>query len=488
MIRRRTRDAEIHSTAYTARIEAVEALYAAGLGSQDAKALLNSAAAELRLSAEHYGDAPSAAIYSALADLVEMMGLLLDWRSAVLDATTDAQRFVLAAKERAAQWIESHKSQESLKVLRGVANEIANIKAISEVAAVAVHLGAVPLPIGLYSIARRETREVVEPGTEQKSAAALTVAFLKFTIDGRPVEEIHYMSPGETHDLDIEVRVSRWPTGATALVLQPISIEPSGTYQLPTFSIPAPMGHGPFRLTENGRAVLIVPQHFSARPFEFKYVAHFLPTGSEQPVETAGQRTLLLEGIDPARHLLTGYPNVESKFMALRDRLRATPGIGQRELADALTLAAPLANLAGQARQDDLFRLLISESQFQIQIRQLLRSQPVIGAELDEHPHAAGGITDLSFRGIRLELKVEDTHNLTLKDCDRFMGQTASYVAANGKRLGVLCVLDCSAKKRPAFPAEDGMDILVQQPSQTPIYVITILIQGNLASPSSFSR
>jgi hypothetical protein len=94
----------------------------------------------------------------------------------------------------------------------------------------------------------------------------------------------------------------------------------------------------------------------------------------------------------------------------------------------------------------------------------------------------------LSFRGIRLELKVEDTKNMALKDCDKFLGQTASYVAANGKRLGVLCVLDCSVKKRAAFPAEDGLGILVHQESETPIFVITILIQGNLASPSSVSR
>lgn len=82
---------------------------------------------------------------------------------------------------------------------------------------------------------------------------------------------------------------------------------------------------------------------------------------------------------------------------------------------------------------------------------------------------------------------MEDRQNITLHDCDRFLGQTASYVAANGKRVGVLCVLDCSENKLPAFPAEDGIGILVHQLSETSIYAITILIQGNLALPSSFS-
>jgi hypothetical protein len=448
---------------------------------------LKSAAAGLRLSAEQFGDAPSSAIYSALADLVEMVSLLLDWRAAVLGAAVDAQRFVSAAKERAAVWNESYKYETALEGLRGVVNEIANIKAIAEVAAVAVHLAVVPLPIGLYSMPRRETGQVTNPLEEQRNAATLTVAFLKFTIDGRPVEEVHYVSPRETHDLDVEVRVSRWPAGATALVLEPISIEPSGTYQLPTFSISAPMGHGPFRLRQNGRAVLVVPQHFSARPFEFKYIAHFVPTGSEQPVETAGQRTLLLEGIDLSRHLLTGYANLDRKLMTIRDHLRTSLAIGQQELADALTLVAPLANLAGQGRHDNRFKSIISEPQFQAEVRGFLRTQANIGADLDEHPHAAGGITDLSYKGIRLELKVEDKQSITLQHCDRYLPQTASYVAANRKRLGVLCVLDCSVKKRPAFPAEDGIGILVHELSETAIFVITILIQGNLALPSSLS-
>jgi hypothetical protein len=90
------------------------------------------------------------------------------------------------------------------------------------------------------------------------------------------------------------------------------------------------------------------------------------------------------------------------------------------------------------------------------------------------------------YKGIWLELKVEDEKNITLQHCDRYLAQTASYVAANGKRLGVLCVLDCSIKKRPAFPAKDGIGILVHKVSETPIFVITILVQGNLAAPGSF--
>jgi hypothetical protein len=40
---------------------------------------------------------------------------------------------------------------------------------------------------------------------------SLTVAFLKFQIDSVNVQYIHQLTPGEVHDLELEVRVSRWP-------------------------------------------------------------------------------------------------------------------------------------------------------------------------------------------------------------------------------------------------------------------------------------
>jgi hypothetical protein len=138
--------------------------------------------------------------------------------------------------------------------------------------------------------------------------------------------------------------------------------------------------------------------------------------------------------------------------------------------------------------QDNLVNSAITEAEFQKCIKQFLRSQPKIGADLEEHAHVAGGIRDLSFKGIRLELKSEPTDTLTLDDCSRFVGQTTSYAVGSGHRLGVLCVLDCSKKTRPAFPVEEGVDVLVHEQNGSSVFVIAILMQGHLALPSSFSR
>jgi hypothetical protein len=61
----------------------------------------------------------------------------------------------------------------------------------------------------------------------------------------------------------------------------------------------------------------------------------------------------------------------------------------------------------------------ISEAEFQKQVREWLRQQPAIGSQLEEQAHSTGGRTDLSFRGIRIELKSEPAKRLLPDDCKR---------------------------------------------------------------------
>ena len=68
------------------------------------------------------------------------------------------------------------------------------------------------------------------------------------------------------------------------------------------------------------------------------------------------------------------------------------------------------------------------------------------------------------------------------------MGQTASYAVDSGKRVAILCVLDCSKKQQATFAIEDGFDVLMHQEGPSVTFIITILIQGNFAKPSSLSR
>jgi hypothetical protein len=153
---------------------------------------------------------------------------------------------------------------------------------------------------------------------------------------------------------------------------------------------------------------------------------------------------------------------------------------------NTLIILRALGNLAGRAVQAHIFAEPIDETAFHTYIREELRRDSEIGSRLEEHPHAAGGTTDLSFERIRIELKSENGGPLRLPDCKRFVGQTSSYAAGSDKRIGILCVLDGSPKAEQPFPPEDGIGILTT--ADNAVAVVTVLVQGNLARPSDLTR
>ena len=344
-----------------------------------------------------------------------------------------------------------------------------------------------PLPVGVFGGEGGGLRvpKDAEAHTEPEPPPELTVAFLSFTVDGEPASATHFLTPREAHDLAIEVRISRWPEGAQTLQLTPVSLEAAGTYEFPPFAFAPPVGDPPFVLRQSGRAVILAAQAMRAQPFEFRYAAQFSPTGGEQPVSVVGHRTLRIESYDFKTSPVTGYPAIDRKLVDVRNVLRERLPPPVDDLTNTMILVAGVAALAGRATQDSLFADRISEKDFQTWLRDELRRRPEIGVELEEHPAAAGGVTDLSFRGIRLELKVEPDKRLQLADCEVYLEQTASYAVGSGKRVALLCVLDISPKASSAFPAEEGIGVMT---SQAGVSILTVVLQGALEKPSALSR
>ena len=74
-----------------------------------------------------------------------------------------------------------------------------------------------------------------------------------------------------------------------------------------------------------------------------------------------------------------------------------------------------------------------------------------------------------------------------IDDCQAYVEQAASYAVAKGKRVALLCVLDCSEKDSAPWPADDGIAIL-KSAAPANVTVVTFVIQGNITRPSQLSR
>lgn len=474
----------VAADAFSSRLTAVEILL--NFPSEAQRGDLNVIAGELDSVSTSFDSSAAAVAYSAFAGLVRIASTLIQWHEAVLGALPDADRFLRSAKARHQLWLQEYVHQEPASELVKAVGELPEISNLGHAAQVINAIGSIPLPVGMIEHARSTyrlpsfaTKEEAEP-----PPPALTVAFLKFQIDSVAAHDVHQLAPGEVHDLEIEVRVSRWPEEHSELELTPVSVEPASSYEFPSFRFARPAGDAPYILSKRARAILKASQGLHARPFEFKYSAEFLPSKSEQPVAIVGHRTLLIDGTHPSTPI-SGYPVMDSRLIEIRESLRKIAGITPKELLDLLTVLTALFNLAGRAIQDALFPGKRTEAQFQDDVRSALRLNPAIGVELDEHANAAGGITDLSFRAIPIELKVENASLFSAADGMRFVGQVASYAVAKGKKTAVLCVLDCSSK---LGPPRDPAGLVQLVSLENGVQVCILVIEGNLRKPSALSK
>jgi hypothetical protein len=309
-----------------------------------------------------------------------------------------------------------------------------------------------------------------------------------FRSDGSPAKQCNYLKPGTSYDLTIEVRVSNWPKGASTLLVTPITIDTRERDWLPKFRFQKPTGDGPYTLTCTGRAVLEVAHSFGSRPYEFLYAAEFDDTSSRRDVAIIGHRRLVLEGSDITANPLSGFTHVDRHLIRVRDTLRSFPGLDPSDLANTMTILAGLGNIAAQALKSGLFDVGMSELQFQKKVSEILRSRPDIAQYLEGHPEAAGGITDLTFRDIPIELKVEKDKVLYPKDFLKFFDQTAAYAIALGKRIGVLCVLDASPKAAPVGVFDEDIGIFRHSVGQSDVAIVVIVVRGGFPKPSKYSK
>jgi hypothetical protein len=191
------RSGAILSGVFAARIEAVEALLAAANGSVDNSGHLRRLATALDDATTRYGDVSVAVAYSALASLMRTLAMLVEWRAAVHGAVVDADRFRRSARILHRAWLEEYGKSEVACALVIAAAAIAELAEVERVAPICRAIGSVPLPIGIYAADTRrriprfdEERDEREPPREE-----LTVAFIRFNIDGKPAADTDFLTP-----------------------------------------------------------------------------------------------------------------------------------------------------------------------------------------------------------------------------------------------------------------------------------------------------
>jgi hypothetical protein len=303
------------------------------------------------------------------------------------------------------------------------------------------------------------------------------------------ISEPHDLRPNVLYDLRLEMRLSGTPSGVRVIEVTPYTVEPDGTVDAPTFFVETTDGSS--ALSGTGRLRVRVAHDALARPLEISYGAQAISSDNEEtpPIKVQGQSKLLLRCVDE-NYLWRGNRGIQDAIVRIRDSTRSL-GLPDSEISKFLELLGAVGVIAAEALANNIFTGEWPEKRFHSSMRSRLRSDATIGSALEDHPHAGGGVCDLSFHRIRLELKV-DPRPLSIDDAfETYRQQLAQYVVGSDRRSGVLAVL-CGVKEGISpGPIENDIDLRVVAPptgGDRGVAIGVVLIRSSLPAPSSLSH
>ena len=368
----------------------------------------------------------------------------------------------------------------------------------SGVAAALTGWATLPLPVLTIDGPRRSRRRppIYDDAAE---ASEVTVAVVLASVDSQLITGPQVLRPNFVYELRLNVWPGAWPEWADRLDAELLSHLSPAEVETPTFSWRRPAdldGHSP--LIGDGTLILRfgLGAGQPAPPFLVSLRWHGKRNGEvlTEPIDVAGHSQLRFRPFDASRDYLTNFPVVDERLLAIYEGLHpAEYDEAQIQAFCRLFTAVCRAGLTMTWEKRYKRGTDVSERQFHDDLYARLLNEPELDSRLERGTPLALGYLDVRHDGITAELKVERKTPVSRKTAPKYMGQPTQYAAADGARLSILCVLDMSQKTSPIGTPENY--IFTQQPAlhgldnpEAPSLVAVIVVNGNLPTPSSWSR
>ena len=319
-------------------------------------------------------------------------------------------------------------------------------------------------------------------------------------LDRQPVASPQFLHQGILYKLTLQLRGLGWPDEAVRLCVELNTTCPPDVYSVSTFALDKPpnIASGDYDGEVTGEIVFNVRQSSPLDDLIFTVHAAFeSEEGKLDEIPVIGHNALRIKVVDGPTWLpsLGGGPMDQHIVMLLEELVRECPNI-QGELGDLYPLLDALGRVCSAYAQEAVYkgRNDVCEKEFQRTVLRDLRFS--LGtSDVQEHPKQAGGIPDVRFRGVIVELKVEDENGDREYLAFKYARQAAQYTSAEARQVSILLILDLTEKVNPPgdirndifvsdIPTHGGDDAELPFPAKAFIFVVN----GNTRDPSSYSR
>jgi len=486
-----------------------------GHSHSDPVAVLRARAARLRATADALRDqsqeaTATAAYVRCFAELCEVAACLVNLDAAELDAdTTQMTALATAARRRAVATItELEKRFDDADPLAGpLRAALEQVQAITDASRVADLLtdwAALPLPLVIAHGPRRTPLfcGAAATGSDPDVRTAEdqpSVAVVLASVDGYLVTGPQVLRPSTVYELRLDVHTGPWPDWAESLEAELLSHFTLNEAETPTYLWPRPpSAEGPVTLSATGTLILrfALPAGRPAPPFSVQLRWRGTHDGKPvaQSLDPAGHREIRFRPFDTSRDFLTSFPVFDERLLALYERLHGA-GYDEDQLQAFCRLFTAICRTGLTMTWNKQYKRgsHVTERKFHDDLYKELQAEPELGGRLERGSPLGLGYLDVRHDGITAELKVERKTPVSRERAPKYMGQPTQYAAADGARLSILCILDMSRKASPVGVPENYLFTL--QPAlhglvnpEAPSLVAAIVVNGNLPTPSSWSR
>ena len=444
-------------------------------------------------------------VLDALGQIVAAFLSLCNWIDDTTRGDRDRDRHLAAARGQAlvaADLLTSIRFPVFRQAALQAVESIREVKSLDDVDVVVQRIRKISVPIFLLSGESKNRANEQGDSDEQKAkqtASGPYVIKVMYTVDGKAWSTPQVIQARTIYDLAAKVTVADWPDNSDYLVLDYISTLDPALYRITPFRIDRPSIDSVREFEQVGHIEFQAGQSITSEPVVIRVRGTFYASTVSNmsiPATIVGYDQLRTRISDQAHTpWLSKYRSIDSRILEIVDEIRKSTGIiDYGHIDDFVGALAAVANYLGITLQEATYRegQIIKEKDFQKDLLRHMRS--ILGEEVKEAPKQAGGPTDIQYRSVTLELKVEKEIKDRSKLAKRYISQPTQYSSAVGAQLSIVCILDLTEKKNP--PANPQNNITLETPQlhgfedlepKHPSKVAVVIFDGNLKLASQYS-
>lgn len=433
---------------------------------------------------------------------------LCNWLQASLAGELQAERFLRAAQAQTILALEILSSNIRFPMFANAAQEtihlIENVSNFKELKDIATQLQCIPVPV--FQLTPKESWRSIECFDDGAKTNMLLgskepfVIKVMFEIDRKPWSTPQILLANKIYNLSASVTISQWPDDTDHLLLDYVATLDRDHYKISPLQIERSVEEAISEFNLDGHAAFPVPQNILSEPIVIRVLATFLSSSDphkQVPATIVGYHQLRVRVSDAARTpLLSRYGSIDERNLEIIEEIdRSLPGLNPEHRSDFIEALGAVTNYMGVNLQQGIYHEKLSVNEAYFQEKLLYHMRTLLGQDVQEAPWQGGGETDIQYKSVTVELKVEKTIKNRRKMIEKYLAQPTQYSSAGGTQLGILCILDTTEKHDP--PANPKNNITLESPSvhgfidgnvPFPTKIAAVIIDGNLRLPHSYSR